>query len=126
MRAESSPLREETMQMLIGRLAALLLACAASWANAQTYPSKPLKLIVPYAVGQGPATAARCGADELSKALGQPIFVDNRPGAGGNVGTQIAARSPADGYTLLIGTNATHAANAFLYTNPGFDPQADV
>jgi len=113
------------MQKLIGRFAALLLACTASWSHAQAYPSKPVKLIVPYAVGQGTDIAARYVAEELGKALGQPIFVDNRPGAGGNVGTQAAARSPADGYTLLIGTNATHAANAFLFTNPGFDPQAD-
>ena len=76
-------------------------------------------------VGQGTDIAARYVAEELSKVLGQPIIVDNRPGAGGNLGTQIAARAPADGYTLLIGTNATHAANTYLFVNPGFDPQAD-
>jgi tripartite-type tricarboxylate transporter receptor subunit TctC len=114
------------MKTLFTSLAALLIACAGSLAHgADAYPSKPIKLIVPYAVGQGTDIAARFVGDELSKELKQPIFVDNRPGAGGNVGTQIAARSPADGYTLMIGTNATHAANAFLYVNPGFDPQAD-
>ncbi len=113
------------MQTLFKGLTALLLACAASAGHAQAYPSKPIKLIVPYAAGQGTDIAARYVATELSKALNQSIFIDNRPGAGGNVGTQIAAKSPADGYTLMIGTNATHAANAFLYTNPGFDPQAD-
>ncbi len=113
------------MQTLFKSLVALLFACAASAGHAQAYPSKPIKLIVPYAAGQGTDIAARYVANELSKTLNQSIFIDNRPGAGGNVGTQIAAKSPADGYTVMIGTNATHAANAFLYTNPGFDPQAD-
>jgi tripartite-type tricarboxylate transporter receptor subunit TctC len=93
--------------------------------HAQGFPNKPIKLIVPYAAGQGTDIVARYLGDEFSKALNQPFVVDNRPGAGGNIGTQMAAKAPADGYTLVIGTNATHAANAFLYTNPGFDPQAD-
>jgi tripartite-type tricarboxylate transporter receptor subunit TctC len=114
-----------TRRNLIRTLGLAALACAASLTHAQSYPSRPIKLIVPYAVGQGTDIAARYVGEELSKALGQPIVIDNRPGAGGNLGTQIAAKSPADGYTLLIGTNATHAANSFLYTNPGFDPQAD-
>lgn len=113
------------MKILFRHLAALLLACTATCGHAQAYPTKPIKLIVTYAVGQGTDIAARYVGDELAKVLKQPIFIDNRPGAGGNVGTQVAARSPADGYTLMIGTNATHAANAFLYTNPGFDPQND-
>lgn len=113
------------MNPLFKSLAALAFGLAASAGHAQAYPSRPIKLIVPYAVGQGTDIAARYVGDELSKALNQPIIVDNRPGAGGNIGTQLASKSPADGYTLLIGTNATHAANSFLYTNPGFDPQAD-
>lgn len=113
------------MRLPFKSFAALVLAFAASAACAQAYPSKPIKMIVPYAVGQGTDIAARLVGDELSKVLNQPIFIDNRPGAGGNIGTQIAAKSPADGYTLMIGTNATHAANSFLYTNPGYDPQAD-
>ncbi|MES2360666.1 MAG: tripartite tricarboxylate transporter substrate-binding protein [Pseudomonadota bacterium] len=113
------------MNPLFKSFVALALGLAASAGHAQAYPSRPIKLIVPYAVGQGTDIAARYVGDELAKALNQPIIVDNRPGAGGNIGTQIASKSPADGYTLLIGTNATHAANSFLYTNPGFDPQAD-
>lgn len=106
-------------------LAGTLLSLAALAAQADTYPAKAVRLIVPYAAGQGTDIAARFLADELGKTLKQTVFVDNRPGAGGNIGTQAAARSPADGYTLLIGTNATHAANAHLYANPGFDAQAD-
>jgi tripartite-type tricarboxylate transporter receptor subunit TctC len=93
--------------------------------HAQTYPQKPVRIIVPYAAGQGTDIAARYLADELAKAINQAFVIDNRPGAGGNIGSQLAAKSPADGYTLIVGTNATHAANAFLYANPGFDPQAD-
>ena len=113
------------MRSLIRTLGAVSLWAAASLSHAQDWPTKPIKMIVPYAVGQGTDIAGRYFADELAKELKQPFVVDNRPGAGGNVGTAAAARSPADGYTLMIGTNATHAANAFLYNNPGFDPQAD-
>ena len=113
------------MQISCKTVAVVLLAFAASVGHTQAYPSKPIKLIVPYAIGQGTDIAARYVGEELSKVLNQTIIIDNRPGAAGNIGTQIAARSPADGYTLMIGTNATHAANSFLYSNPGFDPQAD-
>ena len=113
------------MRIFCKTVAVALLACAASVGHSQAYPSKPIRLIVPYAVGQGTDIAARYVGEELSKVLNQTIVIDNRPGAAGNIGTQIAARSSPDGYTLMIGTNATHAANSFLYTNPGFDPQAD-
>lgn len=106
-------------------LAALLLITAAHGAFGQAWPNKPVKLIVPYAVGQGTDILARYVADEVGKELHQPFVIDNRPGAGGNIGTQAAARSQPDGYTIMIGTNGTHAANAFLYTAPGFDAQAD-
>lgn len=95
------------------------LACAQAW------PNKPIKIIVPYAVGQGTDALTRYLSDGLGRELGQAIVVENKPGAGGNLGTQIAARSPADGYTFTIGTNATHAANSYLYSKPGFDAQAD-
>jgi tripartite-type tricarboxylate transporter receptor subunit TctC len=113
------------MRTFIKATAAVLLAAGTLAAHAQAYPSKAIRLIVPYAVGQGTDIAARYVADEMAKELKQPFFVDNRPGAGGNVGTVAAARSAPDGYTVMIGTNATHAANAFLYTNPGFDAQED-
>jgi tripartite-type tricarboxylate transporter receptor subunit TctC len=113
------------MQRVLRLVFVLLAAALLAPAQAQGWPSKPLRLIVPYAVGQGTDIAARYLAEEIGKELKQAIVVDNRPGAGGNIGTQAAARSAPDGYTLLIGTNATHAANAFLYANPGFDPQAD-
>jgi len=115
-----------TVSARLGRaLAVAVMLAATQAAVAQAWPSKPIKLIVPYAVGQGTDTVARYVADELGNELHQAIIIDNRPGAGGNIGTQAAARSQPDGYTFMIGTNATHAANAFLYSKPGFDAQAD-
>ena len=102
-----------------------VLCVGISTSQAQTWPAKPIRLIVPYAVGQGTDIAARYMAEEIAKEIKQPFIIDNRPGAGGNVGTQLAARSTPDGYTLLVGTNATHAANSFLFSNPGYDPQVD-
>jgi tripartite-type tricarboxylate transporter receptor subunit TctC len=106
-------------------LAGVVFVACATIAQAQTFPSKPIRIIVPYAVGQGTDIAARFIGVELSTELKQPVIIDNRPGAGGNVGTLTAARSTPDGYTIMIGTNATHVANAFLYANPGYDPSAD-
>ena len=101
---------------------------AAGWcalACAQPYPSKPIRLIVPFAPGQGADAAARLVAQKLSETLRQAIVVDNRPGAGGNIGSEAAAKAAADGYTLLVGSNGTHAANAALYPSLPFDPQND-
>ena len=103
----------------------LLLAGGAAVAGAQDYPSRPIKLIVPYAAGQGTDVAARFVAERLAREIGGNIVVENRAGAGGNIGTQLAAKAPADGYTLLMGTNGTHAAAEHLYANPGFDAAAD-
>ena len=115
--------------MIIDRLtrvfAGLALAAASSCAIAQAYPNKPVRIVVPYPAGQGTDVATRYVAEQLSKAVGQNFVVENRPGAGGNIGTQFVARAPADGYTLLMGTNGTHAAAPFLFQNLGFDPLAD-
>jgi tripartite-type tricarboxylate transporter receptor subunit TctC len=94
-------------------------------AAAQTWPGKPVRLIVPYQAGQGTDVAARLIAEHLSRALGQQIFVDNKPGAGGNIGTEAAAHAPADGYTLLMGTVATQTMNEFLYASTGYDSEKD-
>jgi tripartite-type tricarboxylate transporter receptor subunit TctC len=102
-------------------LALLAGACLSVSAQADGYPTRPIRLIVPYAVGQGTDIASRYVGDEVAKELKQPFVVDNRPGAGGNVGTQLAAHALPDGYTLIVGTNATHAANTFLYANPGYE-----
>ncbi len=101
------------------------LSLSSNGAVAQQYPDKPVKIIVAYQAGQGTDAIARYIADHLSKSMGQAFFIENRGGAGGNIGTYAAARAPADGYTLTMGTNATHNLNAFLYPNLNFDPVQD-
>jgi tripartite-type tricarboxylate transporter receptor subunit TctC len=100
-------------------------ASSALGAQAVDWPVKPVRVIVPYAAGQGTDITARYLCEQLVARFGQPFVVENRPGAGGNIGTLQAARAPADGYTLILGTNATHAAAPFVQTNIGFDPASD-
>ncbi|MBO1111015.1 Bug family tripartite tricarboxylate transporter substrate binding protein [Bordetella petrii] len=107
-------------------LAACVLAAAAAPASAQqAYPDKPVKIVVAYTAGQGTDVASRYFAEQLSKVLGQTFYVENRGGAGGNIGTDIAARAAPDGYTLTMGTNATHALNQFLYPTMTYDAERD-
>lgn len=115
------------MKMKIFACVAALFACLAGAlpAAAQSYPGRPVRLIVPYQAGQGTDVAARYFAEHLSKSLGQQFVVDNRPGAGGNIGTEAVAHAPADGYTLLMGTNATQTMNEFLYPSTGYDAEKD-
>ena len=114
------------MKRTLSRLLTLVAATAFTGAAlAQSYPARPVRIVVPYPAGQGTDVATRYVAEQLSKSMGQNFVVENRPGAGGNIGTQFVARAPADGYTLLMGTNGTHAAAPFLFANLGFDPLAD-
>lgn len=102
-----------------------LMAASSVAVHAQAYPSRPVRLIVPFAAGQGADAAARLVAQKLSDNLKQPIVIDNRPGAGGNIGAEAVAKASPDGYTLLVGSNGTHAANAALYASLPFNPQTD-
>jgi len=108
-------------------LAAISIAASLSvpLAAHAAYPDKPVKIVVAYPAGQGTDLATRYFADQLSKALGQPFYVENRGGAGGNIGTNIAAHAAPDGYTLTMGTNATHVLNEFMYTSMGYSPAKD-
>jgi tripartite-type tricarboxylate transporter receptor subunit TctC len=90
------------------------------------YPDRPIKLVVAYPPGGGTDIVARMIAPELSRRLGQPIAIDNRGGASGNIGTEYAVRSPADGYTLLMGNVAPNAINVSIYKKLGYDPQKDL
>jgi len=110
-------------RILLGGLAAAL-ALAAPLADAD-YPDRPIRLVVPFPAGGGADTLARIIVPKLSQALGTTIVIDNRPGAGGNVGAEIVARASPDGYTLLYGTNGTHAINQTLYASLRFDPIRD-
>ncbi|CAN5881962.1 tripartite tricarboxylate transporter substrate binding protein [soil metagenome] len=107
-------------------VAATLLAPFSSSLFAQTaWPNKPVRIVVPFAAGGTTDILARAMAPELGKAFGQTFIIDNRPGAGGNLGADMVAKSPADGYTLLMGTVGTHAINAALYPKMPFDPVKD-
>ena len=97
---------------------AALLACGI--ACAQNYPSKPIRFILPFPPGGGTDTLARIVGQKLGENLGQTIVLDNRPGAGANIGAEIGAHSVADGYTLTMG-NVAHAINMTLYAKPGYD-----
>ena len=101
---------------------ALISLPAAAQGN---WPTKPVRIVVPFAAGGTTDILARAVAPELSKAFGQQFVVDNRAGAGGNVGSDLVAKAPGDGYTLLMGTVGTHAINKSLYAKMPFDPQKD-
>ncbi|MBT2321667.1 tripartite tricarboxylate transporter substrate binding protein [Variovorax paradoxus] len=119
----SSPSRRRTT-LALAALAALTLA-AGSAAAQGSWPTKPVRIVVPFAPGGTTDILARAVAPELSKAFGQQFIVDNRAGAGGNVGAEIVARAPNDGYTLLMGTVGTHGINRALYPKLPFDPIKD-
>lgn len=108
---------------------ALVLALAAPLASlaqgAPAYPSKPIRFVVPFPPGGPLDITARAIGQKLTEAWGQPVVVDNRPGAGGSLGAELVAKAPADGYTLLMGAVSTHAINPHLYARVGYDPLRD-
>jgi tripartite-type tricarboxylate transporter receptor subunit TctC len=111
--------------MLLGLVAAVV-ALVPQFAAAGDYPEKPIRFIVPYAAGGTTDLLSRAIAQKLSEALGQGVVPDNRPGAGGNVGAEIAAKSPPDGYTIVIATVGTISINPHLYSKMPFDPAKDL
>ncbi len=104
---------------------ALSLAVPAFWSAAQTYPSKPVTIVVPFPAGGALDTVARAIAEQMRQDLGQAVVVDNRAGAGGTVGSAHVARAAPDGYTILLGSVATHAIAAGLYPKLPYDPIGD-
>jgi len=110
-------------QYVVGAM--LLAAFLPEPAFAQVYPSKPIRLIVPFAAGGGNDNVARLVGKRLADGLGQPVLVDNRPGAGGVVGAELAAKSAPDGYTLFLGGVGSHAINPNLHDKLPYDPIRD-
>ncbi len=108
-----------------GVLAASLFCLAATTAWSQGYPGKPIKMIVPFPPAGSTDLSARAVAGKLQERLGQPVVIENKPGAGGNIGGEQAAKAPADGYTLFVGTVGTNAINASLYSKMPFDHLKD-
>jgi tripartite-type tricarboxylate transporter receptor subunit TctC len=97
----------------------------ASWVMAQDFPVKPVRMVVPFAAGTTTDIVARAVAEGMARQLGQSVVVENRAGAGGGIGSDLVAKSPADGYTILMGTVGTHAINATLFKKLAYDPQRD-
>ena len=102
-----------------------MYALVSGSAFAQAWPSKPIKYVVPFAPGGSTDILGRTISEKLSAALGQPVVVDNKPGAGGGLGADFVAKAAPDGYTIMGGTISTHAINASLYSNLPYDPVKD-
>jgi tripartite-type tricarboxylate transporter receptor subunit TctC len=115
-------MRTKVFTLLNGFLTGCALAVSCTALLAQDYPTKPITLVVPFAAGGTTDIIGRMVADGLSKKLGQPVVVDNRGGAGGNLGASVVANAKADGYTLLMGYNGTNAINPSLYKQLAWDP----
>src|SRR5437870_4350506 len=116
------------MRKWIAACAAGAVALAALFpldSAAQAWPSRPIKMIVPFPAGGGSDTVARVVSERLSAVLGQTIVVENRPGAGGNIGTDFVAKAAPDGYTLLMGVVGPIAVNVSLFNDLPYEPQRD-
>ncbi|CAM3376110.1 Bug family tripartite tricarboxylate transporter substrate binding protein [Cupriavidus taiwanensis] len=126
MRQDSQTSTTRRRLLAAGVALATAIAGFAGAAHAQGgYPTKPITLIVPFSAGGTTDILARIVGLQLGKALGQPVVIDNRPGAGGNIGASLAAKAPGDGYTLFMGTIGTHAINQSLYSKLPYDPVKD-
>ena len=118
------PQPKVTVRLIVQVGVAIVTMAANSAPVAQPYPAKPVRMIVPFTPGSPIEVPARAVGQRLAEAMGQPFVIDNRPGAGGTIGTEIVARSPRDGYTLLA-TNCAHAANPSLFKKLPYDSLAD-
>jgi len=117
--------RPLTRRSTLAAVAALTLAALAGPASAQTYPARPITFLVPFAAGSATDQLARALGQSITEQTKQAVVVDNKAGASGMMAAQAAARAPADGYTVLISTNTTHAANEHLYRKLPYDPVKD-
>lgn len=113
------------MRRILGLLAAGLIFAPLPASAAQPYPAKSVRVVVAFAAGGGTDLIARTVAQKLQMALGQPFIVENRGGAGGNIGTDVVAKAPPDGYTLLLGYSSNFAISPFLYSDLAYKPLAD-
>ena len=118
--------RNTVPALCLGLMALLALPAATVAQSAAPYPSKPIRLIVPYAPGGATDIIGRAAAQELTRLMGQSVTVENRPGAGGNVGAESVARSAADGYTLLVSPSSLHGITPFLFSKLSYDPNKDL
>ena len=113
------------MKIVRGALTLLLLVAFGGAASAQDWPLRRLRIVVPFPAGGSGDVQVRIVADELAKVLGQPVVVENKPGASGGLAAVDVAHAPADGYTLMVGSVGTHAINVSLYSKLQYDPIKD-
>src|ERR1043166_1914641 len=113
------------MKALTATALAMALLASSAIGSAQDYPTRPLRLVVPFPAGTAADTLGRVVSQRLAEALGQPVVVDNRGGAGGILAVETVAKAAPDGYTLLLGTIGTHAINVTLYPKLGYDAVKD-
>jgi tripartite-type tricarboxylate transporter receptor subunit TctC len=113
------------MQSIIRTITAAALCALATVAHGQAWPSKPIKWVVPFAPGGTTDILARTVGEKIAISLGQPVIIENKPGAGGGLGAEFTAKAAPDGYTIMGGTISTHAINASLYKNLPYDPVKD-
>ena len=118
-------MRTVPMSRLISLAICAALACCTVAAVAQSYPSKPIRLVVPFTPGGSTDILARLVGQKLGEAFGQQVIIDNRPGAGGNIGVEMVANSPPDGHTLVMGHIGTFGVNPTLYPKLPYDPIKD-
>lgn len=117
-------MNETRRTLVFAAAAAATLFAAATAARAEDYPSRPIKWIVPYLAGTAPDTTVRITGEAMSRILGQPVVIENRGGVAGNIGAQLAAKAPADGYTWVY-SGSPMATNMRMYRHPGFDVMKD-
>ncbi|HEY8609703.1 MAG TPA: tripartite tricarboxylate transporter substrate-binding protein, partial [Roseomonas sp.] len=113
------------LRNLLAAAFAVAVSATAALAQAPAFPTKPVRIIVPFAPGGTADVAGRIMAEHLGNLWGQSVVIENRPGAGGNIGAEVAARAPGDGYTLVVGTVGIHAASA-IYPRLTYDPAKDL
>lgn len=113
------------LKLLAGFAASIFLSFGPEPTAAQAYPNSPIRIVAPFPAGGLVDVLARAVGDELSKTLGQPVIVENKPGAGGNIGAEMVAKAEPDGYTLLMTSPGIQSINQFLYKSMPFDPEKD-
>ncbi len=118
--------RRNGKDLSVRKVWTLVLLAFCFSVQAQQFPGKPVKVIIPYPPGSTPDLVGRMLSTKLQESLARPFVVENRTGAGGNIGAEAVAKSPADGYTLLVGVNGPAAINKYLYKNLGYDSDRDL
>lgn len=124
-RSTTAPFSQPPRRRLLGAAAALLCLAAGPLAAQEAFPSKPIRFIVPYAAGGTTDLVARTVGARMAQTLGQPVIIENRAGAGGNIGMDAVAKSAPDGYTVGMGAISTNALNPHIYKKMAFDPRKD-